>query len=874
MLQHGVGPGGQPLEEVAGGRRRPAPEPRVAERVQPGDERHAPERRDVQRHGGDEAERREQRRRPRVPPRQQRPHPLPLRRHVADHRLDPPGHAPQPVVPQPHHVVRLRRRERVQLLVDLVRVGRLRAGEPRVHARRPAGPAPVVPEAGHGHVQEHGREDELWEAHERDEEQVHQHGGDRVPPVAHVHEPPRHAGRAGQQRRDPEEVGLAPPHAPQVRARVQHVLHDLPPQRRLGPAQPRRHDAHRLAPERVELRDGERLDVVHLGEEGLPVQAHDAGERDGGEAHGEAELAVLAHAGRVQHDERVRVGVHLVHLQRGEAYPHLAHHLVSEDGVAGGGIGFAEVAVVEHGEREHRAGVVDLPRVLLVPPGAARVDDGARAHPLLPVLGHAVGVGGAPPVGGLHGSEPLRAEDADLEHADGRPPQLPRRRARVADVHGRLVHDVVRALEARPEVDAAGESGFRPAQRMPERLQAEPLRVDRHAVEALLEDGERQHGTPDDLVLAGVRPGLDDEHRRILERLRHNEDQLLVPRQACRIPHGARLGPEHHAADLHLGEDLDVLLPDLVADEAARHDVLCLQHVYPEVPQLRRHVHLGPRALHRGRTISATAHRRRVGVPCVPERLVGLRADPHREHDLGRQQHLAAVAHALEAVPLRRERAVGRHAQRHLADVERDPADVVVARHGVPVPDEHLEGRGLDALPGEGEHLVPLWIRLPLLVRRRAAVVAEAHLDVGAAAAGDRAHGDPARLDDAHVQVMHLLHEIISTRERPLPGAKTHPPGSAAATPTPGTAAAAGRPLGPDLWLRHCALGLVLLRSGRWRLRVEDIRVRHDRQARPPASPWLLARVGPSVVGSAVDFPGRHRRGKACKGGSTISQLS
>ena len=101
----------------------------------------------------------------------------------------------------------------------------------------------------------------------------------------------------------------------------------------------------------------------------------------------------------------------------------------------------------------------------------------------------------------------LRAEDADLEHADGRAPQLPRRRARVADVHGRLVHDVVRALEARPEVDAAGESGFRPAQRMPEWLEAEPLRVDRHAVEALLEDGERQHGTPDDLVLAVGAPG-------------------------------------------------------------------------------------------------------------------------------------------------------------------------------------------------------------------------------------------------------------------------------------------------------------------------------------------------------------------------------
>ena len=71
-----------------------------------------------------------------------------------------------------------------------------------------------------------------------------------------------------------------------------------------GPAKPRGRDARRLAPERVELRDGERVEVMHLGEEGLSVQKHDAGEGDGGEAHGEAELAVLAHAGRVQHDER------------------------------------------------------------------------------------------------------------------------------------------------------------------------------------------------------------------------------------------------------------------------------------------------------------------------------------------------------------------------------------------------------------------------------------------------------------------------------------------------------------------------------------------------------------------------------------------
>ena len=50
------------------------------------------------------------------------------------------------------------------------------------------------------------------------------------------------------------------------------------------------------------------------------------------------------------------------------------------------------------------------------------------------------------------------AEDADLEHADGRFPELPRRGAGgVAYVHGGLVHDMVRAFEACPDVDPAGE---------------------------------------------------------------------------------------------------------------------------------------------------------------------------------------------------------------------------------------------------------------------------------------------------------------------------------------------------------------------------------------------------------------------------------
>uniref|UniRef100_J3LYU1 Uncharacterized protein n=1 Tax=Oryza brachyantha TaxID=4533 RepID=J3LYU1_ORYBR len=273
-------------------------------------------------------------------------------------------------------------------------------------------------------------------------------------------------------------------------------------------------------------------------------------------------------------------------------------------------------------------------------------------------------------------------------------------------------------------------------------------------------------------------------------------------------------------------------MPPLLAASAggARDDVLRFEHAYPEVPQLRRHVHLRPRALH-GRHAASAAQRRRVGVPRVREGLVGLRADPHREHDL--PVHLpaaAAVAGVLEAVPLRRERAVRRHARGHIADVEGDLPDVAVSRHrrAVLVPDEHLEHRGLDALPREGEHLVPLRGAVPLVVPRRAPVVAELHFHVRVAPAGDRARRQPVRLDDAHVQVVHLLHEVVRARQ-PLAGANSHPT----------AAAATRRPRLPDLWLwRHC-----FLRRSRRRLRTEHVRIRHAWRPRPP---YPLARSHPS----------------------------
>jgi hypothetical protein len=150
-------------------------------------------------------------------------------------------------------------------------------------------------------------------------------------------------------------------------------------------------------------------------------------------------------------------------------------------------------------------------------------------------------------------------------------------------------------------------------------------------------------------------------------------------------------------------------------------------------------------------------------VPRVRERLVRLRANPHGQHDL------AVSARVLEAVPLRRERAVWRHAHGRLGDVERHPPDALAARV-LGVPDEqHLERRDLDAVPGEGEHLVPLRGRLPLGTPRRASVVTDAHLDVGARGR------EPARLEDAHVQVIHRLHEVVGAR-KPLPRAEAAEP--------------------------------------------------------------------------------------------------
>ena len=136
------------------------------------------------------------------------------------------------------------------------------------------------------------------------------------------------------------------------------------------------------------------------------------------------------------------------------------------------------------------------------------------------------------------------------------------------------------------------------------------------------------------------------------------------------------------------------------------------------------------------------------------EALVGLRAEPHGQHHFP-----CALALAVEdVVPLRRERAVGGHPHGGVAQVEAAAPDVVVLGEA-PAPDHHVQERRLDPLPREGEHVVPLGARRLLNVPRRAGVAPELHL--GERVDGAAAPPEVPRLDDAHVQVLHPLHEVV-----------------------------------------------------------------------------------------------------------------
>ncbi|PON86244.1 hypothetical protein TorRG33x02_179630 [Trema orientale] len=69
----------------------------------------------------------------------------------------------------------------------------------------------------------------------------------------------------------------------------------------------------------------------------------------------------------------------------------------------------AEVAVVEDSKRDNRAGIIDLPRVLLIPFGIKGVENCSRSNPFMAILSHTIRVRTPLALLHLHGKKPLSA---------------------------------------------------------------------------------------------------------------------------------------------------------------------------------------------------------------------------------------------------------------------------------------------------------------------------------------------------------------------------------------------------------------------------------------------------------------------------------
>uniref|UniRef100_A0A0A9EK88 Uncharacterized protein n=1 Tax=Arundo donax TaxID=35708 RepID=A0A0A9EK88_ARUDO len=415
------------------------------------------------------------------------------------------------------------------------------------------------------------------------------------------------------------------------------------------------------------------------------------------------------------------------------------------------------MAVVEDGDGDDGAGVEHLPRVLLVPLRRQRVEQRPRAHPLGAVLGHAVGVR-QPPLLRLHGHQVPRAQDAQLQDADGPLSQLLRRRLQVAAVVRGLVQHVVRRLQAQPQVDLARELlvlvAAAPRRRLVRRQRArqvQPLGLHRlgQVVAGHVRRRHRDDHAPHRLVAPRRHPLLHRHHQRLVERLPGHEHELLVPH---RVGRPLRARPPDLPAHLDLG-DGGRQRPALLGGE----QVLRRDGHHLEVGELGRVVNLGARVVE-----PLERQRVRVRVPRLRERLVRLRAEPDGEHDLAVAQLIAAAVG--EAVPLRRQRAVGREAVRDVGHVEDDAADEVVLEH-VLVLDDDLQLVGLQVLAGEGEGLPPHRVGVLLQVLGHALEVAQLHLHVRVQRAR-HVHGrEVARLHHAHVQVRHGFHHVVRRRD-------------------------------------------------------------------------------------------------------------
>uniref|UniRef100_A0A804Q1D8 Uncharacterized protein n=1 Tax=Zea mays TaxID=4577 RepID=A0A804Q1D8_MAIZE len=259
---------------------------------------------------------------------------------------------------------------------------------------------------------------------------------------------------------------------------------------------------------------------------------------------------------------------------------------------------------------------------------------------------------------------------------------------------------------------------------------------------------EGQDNAAEDLVAAGRDAVLDGDKERLVEGLRRDEHELLVPDRVGRPRRRAGARAAHLAGELQLDAG-GHRARGVVWDEVLRGD-----GGDAEVHELGREVYLGAR----GRDGGGARGGVRVGVPGVRERLVGLGAEPDGEHDLPVGQLLPALG--LEAVPLRRERRVRGHADGHLREVERDAADEVVAGEVLGLEGD-LEQVGLEVRGGEGEDLLPGRAVAGRPDGRGALEVAELDLDEGVDGARGGHRGQVARLDDVHVEEPHRLDEVV-----------------------------------------------------------------------------------------------------------------
>ncbi|KAH0457414.1 hypothetical protein IEQ34_012729 [Dendrobium chrysotoxum] len=478
---------------------------------------------------------------------------------------------------------------------------------------------------------------------------------------------------------------------------IQHVLHHLTPQRRLGSAKPRGNNAHGLISEAVDLANGERLHVVHLWKQRLAVEINHVHQGNTGEAHRKLKLPHLLHARRLKNYERVRVRVNTSNANL--TNPGVLRRRLTV--VISATITAAEMAVIKYSEGNDGTGVEHLPCILLVPARTEGVEDSSSANPFLAVFGDAISVGCAVAVAGLHRGEAGRAEDADFENTNREIPKLPCRRAGVAYIHGGFVHDVVGALEADAEVNATGEAELTPPriglQESPISLEVEPAGVDGAVVEPFLDGGERKDEAAENLVLAG----------------RHAALTLRYP------------GLENLVTELGLGGEL------WRAVGVDGDDVLGFDDGDADVPELGGDVDLGADA-----EDSLALDCGGVGVPRLREGFVSLGPHPDGEHDFSTNFGIAGSPEIFKPVPLRRQGTV------------------------------------------RSEDLVPLRGGFLLEVLGGAAVVSELHLDVWVDASGERIRGQVLGFDDADIEVVHLLHEIVGANllvPRRPPFAKVKP---------------------------------------------------------------------------------------------------